>query len=97
MKKKTARALALEKLEYFTRISLSARKSSIKTLPWSIWVRIKKLHNYCPLCELFCVENPKDGKHCEGCPLTPPFCNDHSDTALRNNIALLKVWETEEN
>jgi len=95
MTKKKAKALALEKLEYCTRISLSAR-DDLRSLPFSIYRQVKKLWNHCPLCQLFCIENPEDGKHCGGCPLTPPSCNDRSDEALQNNITILQAWKPEE-
>jgi len=91
MTKQEAKALALEKLCcYDMQPNFYYRRHEY--LPDRIQEKTKHLHNYCPLCELFCVPNPENGKHCGGCPLTPPSCNDVSDEALEDNILRLKAW-----
>jgi len=91
MTKQEAKTIALEKLRYYETHPLISREW--ENMPDHLIEKITSFHNHCPLCELFCVKNPEDGKHCGGCPLTPPTCNDYSDTALQNNIAILEAWE----
>jgi len=89
--KREAKDIALEKLQWYYRLHLVYRE--IRFLPPELIAKIERLHNHCPLCELFCVPNPEDGKHCGGCPLTSPDCNNRSDEKLQANIKLIEAWE----
>jgi len=93
MTKQEAKMLALEILRYYKTQPLMRRYKM--ALPDRLLNIIKMFHNYCPLCELFC-QNPRDFKHCKGCPLIFPHCNDVNDEALQKNIKLIQAWEPEE-
>lgn len=94
MTKTEAKKLALEKLCFFKLQDEVYRKWD--WLPVITRNKVRNLHNKCPLCELFCIPNPKEGTSCSKCPLTPPFCNDVGDEALEENILILKAWEPED-
>ena len=90
MTKRTAKKLALEKLQFY--LTQPEKHRTITFLPENLKTKVLVLHNYCPLCEMFCIESPKRGESCNGCPLICPECNSVSDKNLENNIARIKAW-----
>jgi len=92
MNKNEAKEIALRKLHHHKKQPLENR--TVENLPDHLRLLVQRFHNSCPLCELFCYD-PKDGKRCEGCPLTCPGCNDYTDEMLERNIAALKAWKCE--
>jgi len=93
MTKQEAKTIALEKLRYYETLP-EIQRFVAENLPDYIFDKVVSLHNYCPLCELFC-HNPRSLTSCKGCPLICPSCNDHSDEGLQKNIALLEAWKVE--
>jgi 7-cyano-7-deazaguanine synthase in queuosine biosynthesis len=90
MTKQEAKAIALEKLQYFE--TLPSDRREYINLPDHIMDKIKTFHNLCPLCELFCYA-PKDGESCGECPLVCPHCNNRDDGYLLHNIKRIQAWE----
>jgi len=93
MTKSEAKLLAQSKLRYYTLILFPDRK--IENLPRLIRNKVKKLHNHCPLCELFVAEKIKNKSNCYGCPLDTSICNDRSNEGLRKCLEKLNAWEVE--
>jgi len=94
MTKKKAKALALEKLDYYLRMSLPHRNFEDFDCA-CIKKQLKNLLNHCPMCELFLAKEVKNGVSCNDCPLTPPRCNEVSNKALQENIVKLRAWNVE--
>jgi hypothetical protein len=90
MTEQEAKRIALFILHHYKTLPFEKRIKS--SLPKYLYDEVITFQNNCPLCELFCYVGEKIGRHCDGCPLFYPSCNNFSDEFLENNIKLIKEW-----